>query len=174
VTTVAPAPVLPKQELGLRVIILYKLVKTAFAFGVASVLWGLILLGETDRVADLAPHIRHHLTAAWSLALVDALVSAADKHHLEVLATALALDASMTLVEWYALRTGRPWGAWLVVLATASLLPFEAVAIVRHWGAGRIVLFVVNLAIVLYLGRRSHKRHGGPWAGKDAPRVPID
>jgi uncharacterized membrane protein (DUF2068 family) len=155
-----------RPELTLRLIILYKLVKASFAFGCSVLLWGLILTGETDHVVDIAPHVRHHLTAAWSLKLVDALVDAADKHHLEVLAAALALDGSLTLFEWYALRTGRPWGAWLVVLATASLLPFEAVAIVRHESPGRIVIFILNLAIVAYLGLRSHRKHGPPWVRK--------
>ena len=159
----------PQPELTLRLIIFYKLAKASLAFGFAALLWGLILAGETDHVVDLAPHVRHHLTAAWTLKLVDALVEAADRHHLEVLATALALDGGVTLFEWYALRTGRPWGAWLVVLATASLLPFEAVAIVRHESLGRILLFVVNLAIVLYLARRSLLRHGSPWVQKARP-----
>jgi uncharacterized membrane protein (DUF2068 family) len=162
-TAVAPEP---KAELGLRIIILYKLVKAAVGYGLSVVLFGLILTGETEHVVDLAPHVRHHLTAAWSLRLMDALVDAADRHHLEVLAAALALDASVTLFEWYALRTGRPWGAWIVVLATASLLPFEAIAIARHWSPSRIVIFVVNLAIVAYLARRSHRRHGMPWGGR--------
>jgi uncharacterized membrane protein (DUF2068 family) len=155
----------------LRIIILYKLVKASLAIGLSVVLWGLILADETDRVVDLAPHVRHHLTAAWSLKLVDALVSAADRHHLEVLAGALGLDGSLTLFEWYALRTGRPWGAWLVVLATASLLPFEVVAIVEHGRAGRIVIFLLNLGIVAYLGRRTLLKHGHPWRGK-GPATP--
>jgi uncharacterized membrane protein (DUF2068 family) len=159
----------PAPELTLRLIIFYKLAKASLAFGFAALLFGLILAGETDHVADLAPHVRHHLTAAWSLKLVDAFVEAADRHHLEVLATALALDGSVTLFEWYALRTGRPWGAWLVVLATASLLPFEAVAIVRHESPGRIVILVLNLAIVFYLWRRSLLKHGSPWARRGRP-----
>ncbi len=166
--TEAPPTRKPPPELTLRLIILYKLVKASFGFGVSVLLWGLVLTGETERVTDLAPAVRHHVTAAWSLKLVDALVSAASKHHIEVLAAALALDGAVTLFEWYALRTGRPWGAWLVVIATASLLPFEAIAIVRHWSPGRIVLFFVNLAIVAYLGLRTHRKHGTPWPRKPA------
>jgi uncharacterized membrane protein (DUF2068 family) len=163
----------PKAEIGLRLIIFYKLAKAAVGFSLSAVLFGLVLTGDTDRVVDLAPHVRHHLTAAWALKLVDAFVDAADKHNIEVLAAALALDASVTLFEWYALRTGRPWGAWLVVLATASLLPFEAVAIARHWSPGRIVVFILNLLIVAYLARRSLRKHGTPWAGK-AAAAPTD
>jgi uncharacterized membrane protein (DUF2068 family) len=168
----APAPAdvpNPKKELGFRLIIVYKLAKTIFAYGVAALLWGLILSGEAGRVADFARVVRHHLTAAWTLSLVDALVDAADKRHIEVLATALSLDGSFTLFEWYALRTGRSWGSWVVVLATASLVPFEVAAIVRHGSIGRIVLLFVNVAIVAYLALRSLRKHGTPWAKKAPP-----
>lgn len=170
--TSAPKTTAPKPEAGLRLIIFYKLVKGLFSLGCSVALWGLILTGNADQVSDVAVHLRHHLTAAWALELVDALVSAADKHHLEVVAAALALDGSFVLFEWYALRGGKSWGAWLVVLATSSLLPFEAIAIARHVRAGRILIFVVNLAIVGYLARRSLRKHGSPWAKDKAAAVP--
>jgi uncharacterized membrane protein (DUF2068 family) len=170
--TQTTAPRTPKPEAGLRLIIFYKLVKGIFSLGCSVALWGLILAGEADQVSDVAVHLRHHLTAAWALELVDAFVSAADKHHLEVVAAALALDGSFVLFEWYALRGGKSWGSWLVVLATASLLPFEAIAIAHHVRAGRILIFVVNLAIVGYLARRSLRKHGSPWARDEAAAVP--
>lgn len=151
---------LAQVEPGLRLIILYKLIKASLAVAASAVLWGLLIAGSADRVLGLASYVRHHLTAAWSIRLADAFVSAADMRHLEVVASALALDGAATFFEWYALRTGRPWGAWLVVLATASLLPFEVVAIVRHLHTERVVLLVVNLAIVAYLARRTLKKHG--------------
>jgi uncharacterized membrane protein (DUF2068 family) len=148
-----------KPAAPLRLILLYKLVKATLALGFAVVLWGLVLEGETDRLGNVVEQVRHHLTAAWTLELVDALVSAADRHHVVFAASALTLDGAFTLFEWYALHTGHPWGEWLVVLATSSLLPFEVVAIVRHKRAGRIALLFVNLAIVLYLGRRALEKH---------------
>ena len=167
-TVAPPGPSGPKRELGLRAIILYKLVKAALAVAVAAMLWLLISTGEAEHVVGLAARVRRHFTAAWSLTLVDAVVNAANARHIEELAAALSLDGALTLFEWYALRTGRPWGAWLVVLATASLLPFEVAAILRHGSVARIVVFLVNVAIVGYLGRRSLRRHGVPWGGKPA------
>jgi uncharacterized membrane protein (DUF2068 family) len=108
---------------------------------------------------DVVAHVRHHLTAAWTLDIASALVSAADGRHIVIAASALTLDGAFTLFEWYALHTGRTWGEWLVVVTTSSLLPFEVVAIVRHWRVGRIVLFVVNLGIVAYLARRAWRKH---------------
>jgi uncharacterized membrane protein (DUF2068 family) len=153
------AKVPAKPEAALRLIILYKLIKAGLALAFAVVLWGLVVEGETDRLVGVVETVRHHLTAAWSLELVDALVTAADRHHIEFFAAAITLDGALTLVEWYALHTGRPWGEWLVVVATGSLIPFELGAIVRHRRLGRVVLLFLNLAIVVYLTRNAMKKH---------------
>jgi uncharacterized membrane protein (DUF2068 family) len=162
----------PQPEPVLRLIILYKLVKASLGIAFSALLWGLLFAGSTAWVLGLAADVRHHVTAAWSIQLADAFVSAASKRHLEVLAAALALDGAATFFEWYALRTGRPWGAWLVVLTTASLLPFEAIAIVRHRRAGRVVLLLVNVAIVAYLARRTLMKHGRPFGAPSVGRAP--
>jgi uncharacterized membrane protein (DUF2068 family) len=148
-----------KQETPLRLILYYKLIKATLGLSFAAVLWGLVLEGQADRFGDIADHVRRHLTAAWTLELANALVTAADGRHIVIAAAALTLDGAFTLFEWYALHTGRPWGEWLVVIATSSLLPFEVVAIVRHRRVGRMVLFIANVAIVLYLARSAAKKY---------------
>jgi uncharacterized membrane protein (DUF2068 family) len=158
-----------KPEHALRLIILYKLAKAAIGLGFAAVLWGFVIEGDTDKLVDVVEAFRHHLTAAWSLELVNAIVSATDRHHIEFFAAALTLDGSFTLFEWYALHTGRPWGEWLVVIATSSLIPFELVAIVRHRRLGRVVLLLVNLVIVLYLARNALAKHRAAQAARSRP-----
>jgi uncharacterized membrane protein (DUF2068 family) len=162
----------PKVEPALRLIILYKLAKASLGIACSALLWGFLFAGSADRVLGLAADVRHHVTAAWSIRLADAFVSAADKRHLVVLASALALDGAATLFEWYALRTARPWGAWLVVLTTASLVPFEIVAIFRHRRAGRVVLLMINMAIVVYLVRRTLRKRGRPLDSPAAGAAP--
>jgi uncharacterized membrane protein (DUF2068 family) len=163
-----PAP--SKREAGLRLILFYKLAKAAFWLGFATILWGLVLEGETDRLLDVVEAVRHHLTAAWSLELMDVILSATDRHHVEFLAAALTLDGAFTLFEWYALHTGRPWGEWLVVVATGSLVPFEVVAIVRHKRIGRVVLLLLNITIVVYLARRALRKHRLAVAAREKTR----
>jgi uncharacterized membrane protein (DUF2068 family) len=148
-----------KQETPLKVILYYKLSKATLGLSFAVVLWGFVLEGQADRFADVADHVRRHLTAAWTLEIANALVTAADGRHIVIAAAALTLDGAFTLFEWYALHTGRPWGEWLVVIATSSLLPFEVVAIARHGRVGRIVLFIANVAIVFYLARSAAKKY---------------
>ena len=81
-----------------------------------------------------------------------------ERRNLAVATAAIFLDGVAVMVEWYALRRGHAWGEWLVVGATSVFLPFEVVALVRRVHAGRVALFVLNLAIVLYLARHVMKR----------------
>ena len=60
------------------------------------------------------------------------------------------------------MHRGYSWAAWLVVGATGLLLPVEIVEIIRHVKLGRVVIFIVNAAIVVYLARgawHAHQQH---------------
>ncbi len=75
----------------------------------------------------------------------------ATPRRLHLAAVALVLDAALTIVEGWALRRRHWWGPWLVVFASGGLLPFEVVQLVRHPHVGRLMVLVVNAAIVAYL-----------------------
>jgi uncharacterized membrane protein (DUF2068 family) len=72
---------------------------------------------------------------------------------------ALSGDGLFTALEAWALASRRWWGPWLVVAATASLLPFEVYEFLRVPRASRAVIFVLNLVILAYLARRALKEH---------------
>jgi uncharacterized membrane protein (DUF2068 family) len=86
---------------------------------------------------------------------------------------AIAGDGVFSAFEGWALLRGFRWAPWVVVVATATLIPFEVVAIVRHRRIGRFVLLAVNLAIVAYLAWRARREHAErkaqansrPWRG---------
>ena len=81
------------------------------------------------------------------------------------LATLLALDprtlravgfgtfvyAAIFTTEGVGLLLGRHWAEYLAVVATASFLPLEAYEAIHRPGASRVLVLVVNLAIVVYL-----------------------
>jgi uncharacterized membrane protein (DUF2068 family) len=71
---------------------------------------------------------------------------------------ALLLDGLLTLLEGWALYRGFPWAPWLVVIATGSLLPFEVAALARRLRVGRLLILLVNLAVVTYLGVRAMRQ----------------
>jgi uncharacterized membrane protein (DUF2068 family) len=71
------------------------------------------------------------------------------------------------LVEGILLFRGKRWGELLVALVLAALLPIEVVALVVHRRPGRLGVFLVNLAVVVYL-LRNLLRHG---AAQESGRV---
>jgi uncharacterized membrane protein (DUF2068 family) len=56
--------------------------------------------------------------------------------------------------EGIALYLRRPWARWFTIGATSSLIPIELYEIVREPRPLRILILLVNLAVVVYLYRR--------------------
>jgi uncharacterized membrane protein (DUF2068 family) len=147
-----------QRERGLTLIIAYKLVKGGLWLIFAAIILVMMQMGLGDRLLGLAHHLRLH-AHAWSLMLADLAVRASSRRALWTITVALIADGVLTLIEGWSLLHGRWWGPWLVVVATGSLLPFEIIALVRHPHVVRAVLFVVNIAIVVYLARKAAREH---------------
>lgn len=143
-----------RRERVLVLIIVYKFAKGGLWLALALVLAAAIRMGLGDRLRGLADHLRHH-AHAWSLQLAQLLTRASSRRGLATVAVALVADGIASLIEGWALLHGRWWGPWLVVVTTASLLPFEIAALARHPHAVRFALFAVNIAIVYYLARKA-------------------
>jgi uncharacterized membrane protein (DUF2068 family) len=142
------------DAIGLRLIVAYKFLKAAAELMLGALVLSLASAGLADELHTVALSTRDHATAAWSVALAEWLMNAATARSLRVVALASLLDGAWTLFEGWALHRRYWWSGWLVVVVTASLFPFEAIAIARHARAGRIALMVVNVLIVAYLVRR--------------------
>jgi uncharacterized membrane protein (DUF2068 family) len=56
--------------------------------------------------------------------------------------------------EGIALYLRRPWARWFTIGATSSLIPIELYEIVLEARPLRILILLVNLAVVVYLYRR--------------------
>jgi len=69
--------------------------------------------------------------------------------------TALALTAfgfaGLMGTEGVALYLRKPWARWLTIAATSSLIPIEVYEISREVHPLRILILIVNIAIVVYL-----------------------
>ena len=61
--------------------------------------------------------------------------------------------AALFLTEGIGLWLLRPWGEWVTVIISGSLVPVEIYEIYRHPSAAKIGLVVINVAIVIYLIR---------------------
>jgi uncharacterized membrane protein (DUF2068 family) len=137
---------------GLRLIVTYKLTKAVLQVLAAVLLFYGAAHGLTARLAEFAEKLREHAVHAWSNVFAAALLRFThSRHSLTWTAYALLADAGLSSVEGWAISRGHTWGEWLVVVTTAGLIPFEIRALMHHLRVGRVVLLVLNIAIVTYL-----------------------
>ena len=137
---------------GLRLITIYKFAKATLQVAAAVLLFYGAAHGLNARLAEFAERLREHAVHAWSNVFAAALLRFThSKHSLGFTAYALLADAALSSVEGWALSRGYTWGEWLVVVTTAGLVPFEIGALIRHLRVGRVILLVLNVAIVAYL-----------------------
>ena len=139
---------------GLGLIVAYKFVKASIELSVALAMLHFGTAIVAQRLSEVLEILRHHAAEAWSLALADQLVTISTGRNLLVVALALLLDGIFSLFEAWVLHRRYAWGRWLVVIATATLLPVECVALARHVSVGRIVILFANAGIVVYLSRQ--------------------
>ncbi len=145
---------------GERVIATYKLVK-ALVQAILGV--GLIIAaaaGFAHALHNIALHLREHASAAWSVKLAEKLITVSTRRSLLIASCALLLDAAFSAFEGWSLRRGFWWSAWLIVIATGTLLPWEIFSLARRYSLWHVLLLVANLTIVLYLLYRRLVAHG--------------
>jgi len=147
------------EDLALRSIVFYKVVKSTAALGAGVILLALWPFGLPDWIAHWAVRLRHHFVQAWTVHVADWLVRHSGRHRIELTIAALFIDGTLTGIEGWSLKRRFWWGPWLVVIASGAFLPVEVVEWSRHRHLGRALLFVVNLAIVLFLSHHAWREH---------------
>jgi uncharacterized membrane protein (DUF2068 family) len=149
----------PRLDAGVRLIIGYKLVRAVLSFAGALALGLLFGTHRLDAMHDLAHRLMEHSTSALAERVAHLMLSALEPKHVIIGITALVLDAIVLCFEGWALMHGRRWGAWVVVAATGTPIPFEIASLLRHLAAGRVAVLLVNVAIVAYLLARAWRSH---------------
>jgi uncharacterized membrane protein (DUF2068 family) len=142
---------------GLRLIIAYKAIKAAVQAVLAAALLVLRHAAVTARLAAFTTELSEHLEHAWTAALARMVAALLTPNHLMLVSLALVLDAALSAFEGWALHRRFRWAPWLVVVAGASLIPFEIVELLRKVRPLRIVVLIVNLAIIGYLLVRARR-----------------
>jgi uncharacterized membrane protein (DUF2068 family) len=148
-----------KRDLGVSAIIAYKLVKAVLEAGLGVAAVWILVRGVEAGAATLAEMVMEHVARNWALAAATIIVRSGTSGHVKFIAIIAFADAALSAVEGLALRAGRWWAPWLVVFATGALLPWEIweLAVRPTWIRG--VLFVINLAVVVYLLREVAREH---------------
>lgn len=140
-----------RRPFGLRLIVAYKSLKALLMFGLA--LWLSLAPASALRTVEsfVGELSSHGATFVRLREWVEAHLSG------RVVAGGALLawgDGLMTVVEVVLLLLGKAWGEWLVAAGIASLLPVELWSLGRRPGFGKLVVLLVNAAIVIYLFRR--------------------
>ncbi|MFZ1131433.1 MAG: DUF2127 domain-containing protein [Terriglobales bacterium] len=90
------------------------------------------------------PH--HHYVGVF----IDLVYRISDLHLWKIAAVA-SVYAVLRFVEAYGLWYIRPWAEWLAFASGAIYIPFEAVDLFRRPDWFRVLVIVINVAIVLYM-----------------------
>jgi uncharacterized membrane protein (DUF2068 family) len=153
-----------RHQPGIAAIALFKLFKGALLLVVGI---GLLELIHAE-IAALFSLLLEALHINADQRLVHALVLKVDAlqpHSILVAGLVSLAYAALLLVEGTGLWLEVSWAAYLTVVSTSALIPFEIYELIEGATLPKIILLVVNLIIVLYLGKqlkqdKLHARYG--------------
>jgi len=153
------------NERALRVIAVYKFIKSAGLVILACVVFGFLHTEFLDAVASWVEHLPIQNGRNILGHFFDTLIGMTPRRFIVVGCFALAY-ATLFAVEGFGLWTGKRWAEYLTTIATASLIPFELWELVRHATPAKAIVLIVNIAIVIYLwyllrrGKAANKNNG--------------
>lgn len=146
-------------EVGLQLVITYKFVKGAVELAGGFILAWFAFHNEVGALERLARMLGRQVAHPAALELAKLIVRVSTPHFLRMTAVALVLDGLVSFFEGWALHRRFWWAPWLVVVATSVLLPYELLEVSRHPRIGRVLILVINAAVVFYLSRRALSEH---------------
>ena len=142
-----------RHHTGIVAIALFKLFKGVLLLLVGV---GLLELMHAD-IATFFSLLLESLHVNADARLVHALVLKVDalQPHSVLIAGLISLGyAALLLAEGIGLWLEFSWAAYLTVVSTSALVPFEVYELIERTTLLRIILLVVNLVIVIYLVRQ--------------------
>jgi uncharacterized membrane protein (DUF2068 family) len=91
--------------------------------------------------------------------MLSRLLSVSPKQ-LEAASVGTFVYAALLLTEGTGLLLRKRWAEFFTIITTAGLIPLEVYEIIRHLTVAKVVVLLINIAIVLYLVMRV--RRAGP------------
>jgi uncharacterized membrane protein (DUF2068 family) len=153
----------PHDSAMLRIIGAFKLLKAAGLLFTAAVVGRLLHADAAETVRQWAERLQAD-PHAYYLRLLLEKISGLGHRSIVLAEIGLLFYAALFGVEGTGLLLRKRWAEYLTVIATATLIPLEGYEIYRRVSWVRILVLVVNVAIVIYLIwdiRRHAHRHAG-------------
>ena len=72
-------------------------------------------------------------------------------NQLKALSVGTFVYAGLLLTEGTGLLLRKRWAEYFTIITTGALIPLEVYEMTRHFTAGKVVVLIVNVAIVVYL-----------------------
>jgi uncharacterized membrane protein (DUF2068 family) len=155
---------MPKQShhTGLVLIAAFKIVKGLLLLFVGLGLFKLVHADIATLFSRLIEALHLHADSRILHALI-LKVDALQPHSVFVMGVVSLSYAALLLVEGVGLWLEVSWAAYLTVVSTSLLLPFELYEVLQQVSALRIGVLLLNLAIVFYLimQLKRHTLHSG-------------
>jgi len=134
-------------------IVAFKGIKATILALLGVMLLSAIHRDPVDLVVQIATAVHLPLTSR----LVDRAVTVAFRatpRKEEALAAAAFGYAILMATEGVGLYLRRRWARWFTIGATSSLIPFEAYEILQEPRLLRVMILLLNIAVVVYLWKR--------------------
>lgn len=149
-----------RHSVGLRVIAIYKAIKTVCLIFVAFVAFGLHQEQNFDRLMHTLEHLSLQDSNGMRWRLVGLLQEMGPSKFIAIGIAALAY-AAIFATEGTGLWLRKHWAEWFTVIATGSLIPVEVYEVFHKFNWLKLGALIGNIVIVVYLIRiamQPHKR----------------
>jgi uncharacterized membrane protein (DUF2068 family) len=93
----------------------------------------------------------HFDTDSHLVNLILEKVALISPHRLREISFFIFCYAAMDIIEGTGLVLEKPWAEYLTLIVTACFLPWEVFEILRHVTWVKVVILVLNIAVVIYL-----------------------
>ena len=145
----------------LRIIAIFKFLKAALLVAAGI---GALRLVKYD-VFEYATYLvgKYHLNPGnhFVARLLERTTSITPKR-LHELGIILFVYAALFLAEGIGLWSLKRWGEWLTIVITSSLLPFEIYEAWHRFTFSKLLVLVINVAVVWYLAMRLKREKALP------------
>ncbi|GLQ92350.1 DUF2127 domain-containing protein [Dyella acidisoli] len=148
-----------RHSFGLRIIAVYKAIKSVCLILVAIVAFHLHQEQNFERLVHMLEHLSLQDSSGMRWRLVGLLQQWGPSKFIAVGIVALAY-AAIFATEGTGLWLRKHWAEWFTVIATGSLIPVEAYEMFHKFSWLKLGAFIGNIVIVIYLIRIAMQPHG--------------
>jgi uncharacterized membrane protein (DUF2068 family) len=147
-----------RHSVGLRVIAIYKGIKTIGLIILAFMAFGLHREKTFDHLIQILEHLSLTDTNGLRWKLVELLEGMGPSKFVAIGIVALAY-AAIFATEGTGLWLRKHWAEWFTVIATGSLVPVEIYEVLYRFSWLKLAALIGNVVIVLYLIRIAMQPH---------------